>query len=308
MRVTGVNAFDDLFDGLVFDEQVAHFHGVQDLADQVGCGNFHAVEAYAVRQLVHLIHFQAVAREGVEALGLRAVLQHKFNLLGAQQLLLQLRQLAVVEHFTVVNNHNPAAKFFDVVQVVRSQQHRGAEFAIDGAQEMADVVFGHHVEANRRLIEEEQRRIMQQRGGQVAAHAFAERKFAHGRVQIIANIQDGVEMLHAGVKIALRDVVDAPQQLEGFDHGDVPPQLGALAEHHTDRLHILAALAVGNVTIDADFTAGGNQNAGEHLDGGGFSRAVGADVADHLAAFDGKADAIHGGHGAVIANEKILNR
>src|SRR5277367_2711648 len=308
MRVTGVNAFDDLFDGLVFDEQVAHFHGIQDLANQVGRGNLHAVEANAIGQLVHLIHFQAIAREGVEALGLRAVLQHKFNLLGAQQLLLQLRQLAVVEHFAMVDDHNPAAKFLDVVQVVRSQQHRGAEFAIDGAQEMADVVFGYHVEANRRLIEEQQRRIMQQRGGQVAAHAFAERKFAHGRVQVIANIQDGVEVLHTRVKIALRDVVDAPQQLEGFDHGDVPPQLGALAKHHANGFHILAALAVGNVTIDANFTAGGNQNAGEHLYGGGFSGAVGADVADHLAAFDRKSDAVHRGYGAIVANEKILNR
>src|SRR5271156_245501 len=115
-------------------------------------------------------------------------------------------------------------------------------------------------------------------------------------------------MLHTRVKIALRYVVNAPQQLEGFNHGDVPPQLGALAEHHADRFHILAALAVGNVTVDTNFTAGGNQNTGEHLDGGGFSRAVRPDVADHFAAFDGKSDAVHRGHGAVIANEKILNR
>src|SRR5580704_2394285 len=308
MRVSGINAFDDFFDGFVFDEQVADFDGVQDLANQVGRGHFHAVEADAIGQFVHLIHFQSVARESVQALGLRAVLQHEFNLFGAQQLLLQVRQMAVVQHLAVVNNHDAAAKLFDIVEVVGSEQNRGAEFAIDGAQKMADVIFRHHVESDSRLVQKQQRGIVQQRSSQVAAHAFAERELAHGRVQVIADIQDGIEMLHARVKIALRDIVNPPQQLEGFDHRNVPPQLGALAEHHADRLHILAALAVRNVPIDSNFTAGGNQNSGEHLDGGGFSRAVGPDVADHLAAFDGESDAVHRGHGPVIADEKILNR
>src|SRR5271156_1028944 len=115
-------------------------------------------------------------------------------------------------------------------------------------------------------------------------------------------------MLHARVKIALRYIVNAPQQLEGLNYRDVPPQLGALAEHHADGFHVLAALAVGNVTVDADFTAGGNQNPGEHLDGGGFSRAVGPDVADHFAALDRKSDALHRRHSAAIADAKILNR
>ena len=117
-----------------------------------------------------------------------------------------------------------------------------------------------------------------------------------------------VEMFHARVKIALRDVVNSAQELEGFDHGDVPPELRALAENDADGFHVLAALAIGNVAVDADFAAGGHQDAGEHLDGSGFPGAVGTDVADHFAAFDGETDAIHGGDGAVIAYEKILDR
>ena len=105
------------------------------------------------------------------------------------------------------------------------------------------------------------------------------------------------------------DVVDAAQQLEGFDHGDVPPELRALAEHDADGFHVLAALAPGNEAVDANLAARtGHQDAGEHLDGGGLAGAVGADVADHLAAVDREADAVHRGDGAVLAHEKILDR
>ena len=70
-----VDAFDDFFDGLVFDQEVADFYGGQDLADEVGGGDFHAIEADAVGEFVYLVYFEAVAGEGIEAGGLRAVFQ-----------------------------------------------------------------------------------------------------------------------------------------------------------------------------------------------------------------------------------------
>ena len=142
----------------------------------------------------------------------------------------------------------------------------------------------------------------------IAAHALAERKLAHGRVQIVANAEDLVETLHARVEIALGNVVNPPQQLERFDDGDVPPELRALPENHADGFHIVAALAKGHEAIDANFAAGRDQNAGEHLDAGGFAGAIRADVADHFAAVDRKADAVNRRDRVVVANEEILDR
>ena len=104
----------------------------------------------------------------------------------------------------MVDDHDAAAQLLDIVEVVRGEQHGGSEFAIDGAQKVADVVLGHHVEADGGLVEKQQRRIVQQRGGKVAAHALAERKLAHRRVQVVADAQNLVEALHARVEIALR--------------------------------------------------------------------------------------------------------
>src|SRR5208282_191994 len=93
-----------------------------------------------------------------------------------------------------------------------------------------------------------------------------------------------------------------------FDHGDVPPELRALAEDGADRLHVLRALARGHEAVDANFAARGHEDAGQHLDRGAFPGAVRTDVADHFAALDGEADAIDRGNGAVVAHEKILDR
>lgn len=90
MRIAGVDAFDDFFDGLVFDQEIADFYGGQDLADQVGGGDFYAIEADAVGEFVYLVYVQAITVEGFEAGGLRAIFQGEFDLLGAEELLFEL--------------------------------------------------------------------------------------------------------------------------------------------------------------------------------------------------------------------------
>ena len=71
-------------------------------------------------------------------------------------------------------------------------------------RKLPDVIFGDHVQADGRLVEKQQRRIVKQRRGQIAAHALAERELAHRRVQVVADAQNFVEVLHARVEIALR--------------------------------------------------------------------------------------------------------
>ena len=184
MGFTGVDALDDLFDGLVFDEQIANFDGVQNLAHQVRGGDLDAVEANAMSDVVELLNFAAVAGKSHEASRLSAIFQREFNVLGPQQLFFELRQLAVVENFSAVDDHDAAAKLLDVVEVVGGEQNRGVKFAINGAQKMADLILGDYVETDGRLVEKKQRRIVQQRGCKIAAHPLAERQLPHRRIEI----------------------------------------------------------------------------------------------------------------------------
>ena len=304
----GVDALDDLLDGLVFDEQVANFNGVENLANQIRGGNFHAVEANAIGELVDLFEIETISGDRLHASELLGIFHGEFDLLGAQQFLLQQIERAVVEQAAVVDDHNAAAELFDVIEVVRGQQNGGLKFAIDGAQEFANLIFGDDVEADGGLVEEKQRWIMQQRGGQIATHALAERKLAHRCVQIILNAKDLIEFFHPLAEVAFGNFVNTTQELERFDDGDVPPELRALAEDDADGFHVLAALLVGKEAVDARLARAGHQNAREHFDAGGFAGAVWPDVADHFAALDFETDFVDGADGQIIADKKILDR
>ena len=54
---------------------------------------------------------------------------------------------------------------------------------------------------------------------------------------------------------------------------------------------------------DLDGAGGGGEQAGEHLDGGGFACAVGAEEAEELAGSDGEVDVLNGGEFAETAGE-----
>ena len=51
--------------------------------------------------------------------------------------------------------------------------------------------------------------------------------------------------------------------------------------------------------------AGRRQQAGEHLDGGGFARAVRAEKAVKLARFHAQIEPIHGAHGPKVARQTL---
>ena len=213
---------------------------------------------------------------------------------------------AVVEDGAAVDNHDAATEFFDVVEVVGGEKDRRFVALVDGAKKLANGILGDDVEADGGLVEKKYRRIVEKRGGEIAAHALAERKFAHGYVEQFVETEDLIEKFHALVEIALRNVVDAPQKFERFDGGDVPPELGALAEDHADGSYIGGTLFPRDEAVRENFAARGHQDAGEHFDGRGFAGAVGADIADHFAAADFKVNVLDGFDGLVFAMKKIL--
>src|SRR6266571_3877325 len=83
--------------------------------------------------------------------------------------------------------------------------------------------------------------------------------------------------------------------------------MGALAEDDSDVTGVAPPVAVRDVAVRDDAAAGRHQNPRQHFEGGGFSRAVRADIADHLALLDRKAHAVHGADRDVLADEKVLD-
>src|SRR5580765_3902873 len=243
--------------------------------------------------------------EGGEARALIAVAQNKFDLLGAEELLFEAGERAVVEDRAAVDDHDAATELFDVVEIVGGEKDGRFVALVYGAEKLANVILGYDVEADGGLIEKKNRRIVKQRGGEIAAHALAERKFANGNMEQFGEAEDLIEEFHAFAEIALRDVIDAAQKLEGFDGRDVPPELRALAEDHADGFYVGGALAPGDETVGENFARGRYENPREHFDGSGFAGAVRADVTDHFAAANFKMNVFDGFDSLVFAMKQI---
>ncbi len=142
---------------------------------------------------------------------------------------------------------------------------------------------------------------MQQRGNQFHLHALAEGKLTNTDVELVADVEHFTHFGDGALETVGGNAVDFCVQFERFTRGQIPPKLVFLAEHERE----LAAVAVGafprNVTEHTGRAAGGIKQTGEHLERGGFARAVGAEKTDKLARFNLEADIIDGDELLVLA-------
>ena len=111
---------------------------------------------------------------------------------------------------------------------------------------------------------------------------------------IVPEADEAEEFVHFGFEGAARDAAEAAGELEVLAAAEVGIEvrfLGDVAEAALEALEVAADV----LAVEEDASAGGFEQAGEHLDGGAFAGAVGAEIAQDLAGADGEADAIHGG-------------
>ena len=192
----------------------------------------------------------------------------------------------------MVDHEQPVAEPLDVAEVVRRQEHRHAALTVDLDEEVAHALLRHDVEADRRLVEEEQLRLVQHRRRQLAADALSERELAYRRLQERVEIEYLAKALETRAIAPGRHAVDMAQELERVDQRQVPPQLHALSEHRADAFRELDPPARRLEPCHRDSTGRGHEDAGQHLDRGRLAGAIRAEVAEQLAALDAERDVL----------------
>ncbi len=196
----------------------------------------------------------------------------------------------------MVYDHHAFAQLFDVAHVVSGKQNRDAAVAVDPGQEVPHLRLGHDVQADSRLIQEQYTRRMDQRGRDIGPHALPERQPAHGGIQELAQAEQFGELIHETSAVGRRHIVHRGQYLEGIDGRKVPPQLRALAKHHTDLLRHLSARPRRRQPIHLHLPARRMQDPSEHLHGGGLPSPIRPYVAHELTLGDIEADPVHCDH------------
>src|SRR6185503_13071993 len=105
---------------------------------------------------------------------------------------------------------------------------------VEVADELADLLLRDDVEADGGLVEEEDARAVEERGGDLAAHALSERELADGAAEQRLELEAVDEVLAARAVLGVGQLVDAGEQVERLGGGQVVPELAALAEDGGD--------------------------------------------------------------------------
>jgi hypothetical protein len=89
--------------------------------------------------------------------------------------------------------------------------------AVIFGDELADAHLHRHIQADRRLVQEEHLWAVQQRSGELALHTFAERQLAHLLLHQRPQLQEVVQLLQRGLVFGLGDFIDGLIDQEGLD-------------------------------------------------------------------------------------------
>ena len=158
---------------------------------------------------------------------------------------------------------------------------------------------GGDVQAGEGLVEDEDFRIVQERGGEenLLAHTLGVRR--QGGVAVVPESEGAEEFVHLGIEDAARHAAKPAHQLKILASGEVRVEVGLL-RHVAD-----APLEGGEVLVHAasaveDLTFGRLDQPGQHLHGGALAGSVGPEVAEDFAGLDRETDLADGGCVVVI--------
>src|SRR5206468_12313416 len=93
------------------------------------------------------------------------------------------------------------------------------------SEERGHRLFAHHVEPERRLVEEQYLRPVQERRGQLATHPLAERELPDWDVEEGVEIEEPPAVGQPAGVLRGRHRVNVAQQRERFPQWQVPPEL-----------------------------------------------------------------------------------
>ena len=164
----------------------------------------------------------------------------------------------------------------------------------EGMQQTAEDHGGVDVEAGEGFVEDEEFGVVEQGGEQENLLAHALGVPSEPGVAIVPEADEAEEFVHFGFEDAAGNAAQTAGELEVFAAAEVGIEVGLLGDVAEAALEALE-VAADVLAVEEDASAGGLEEAGEHLDGGTFAGAVGAEIAEDLAGAYGEADRVDGG-------------
>ena len=128
----------------------------------------------------------------------------------------------------MVDDDHPAAERDDVRHVVARQQHGRAVAPVVVGDERPDAFLHRHVEPDRRLVEEQNLRSVEERADDLDLHPLAQRQVAHGLAHEVADVEQLDQLVAHRGEVRAVDAIDRAVELERVERRQVPLQLVAV--------------------------------------------------------------------------------
>ena len=171
----------------------------------------------------------------------------------------------------------------------------------------ADALLHRHVEPDRRLVEEQHLRQVQQRADHFHLHPLAQRQIPHGLTHEILDVEQVDQLVARLEEILAAQAVDRAVELERVERREIPLQLVAIPHHERDLAQVVLLAPGRDVSEHPPLARRGVEEAGEHLQRRRLAGAVRAEEADDLARADLERDPVDGGDVARLPPEEALH-
>ena len=194
------------------------------------------------------------------------------------------------EQLAVVDDGDVIAQTLGLFHVVRGV-HDGAALRAERADQIENGVAGLRVHAGGGLIEHHQRRIMHDRRGEIQAALHAAGKGLGAAGRTVAQPDHFEQFGAAGAELGGGQTVQLAEEGEILNCGELVIQRDGLRGDADESAH--GGIGRRAAAVEIDLAGGGREQTDGHVDGGGLSRAVGAEEAEDAAARDVQRETVH---------------
>ena len=186
---------------------------------------------------------------------------------------------------------------------MRGHQYRDARFRerVDAPPELAP---RQRIHAGRRFVEEQDLGLVHQRAGECEPLLEAERKIARRGVEHRGETELRHGPVDAGLLAVAPEPIRAAEEPQVLLHRQVGVERKLLC-HVSDAPARRCGRGAQVETGDVQSARRGRKQAAQHPEGGGFSRAIGAEQAENLAPGNRERHVMHGDEAAEAAREVL---
>ena len=226
-----------------------------------------------------------------------AVGVHGHDRVGADRLLELLRR-AEREDLAVIHDADAVAELVGLLHVVRRQDDRLAG-VVQAADDLPEADPALRVEAGGGLVEEQDRRVVEDRARDHQPLGEAARERHHRRLGALGEVELDEQVVGGGARGGGAHAEEAAVEVEVLPHGERAVERVRL-RHDADQL-----LGDRGVRDDVDvvherLSRRRDHARGQHARGGGLAGAVGAEQPEDLALGDGQVEPVDRGDAARV--------